>query len=158
MAMNGDVGSRGGSQNISNFGGRDYYPLVDELVDADNAAFKSLTGKLTKEWLLIVLKDTVSQLKKTLSYIDNIDVNSKQINSVNDRVIENNQVIIDTRDKISELSELKTKVDTLCAKSNVKTSSSSRTFYKQGSNADSTFKRQLKFIGVTENSEPKKSK
>ena len=128
MAMNGDVGSRGGSQNISTSDGGDYYPLVDELVDADDAAFTSLSGKLTKEWLLFVLKDTVSQLKKTLSHIDNIDVTSKQINSVNDRVIENNQVIIDTRDKISELSELKTKVDTFCAKSNVKMSSSSRTF------------------------------
>ena len=74
---------------------------------------------------------------------------------MNDRVTENNQVIIDNRDKISELSELKTKVDTLCTASNVKMSSSSRTFYHQGSNADSTFKRQLKFIGVNENFELK---
>ena len=78
-----------------------------------------------------------------------------KINSVNNRVIDNNQVIIDTRDKISELSKLKSKIDTLCAASNVRMSSSSRTFYKQGSNDDSTFKRQLKFFGVTESSELK---
>ena len=49
MAMNDDGGSRGGSRNISTSGGRDYYPAVDKLVDADDAAFKSLTGKQTKE-------------------------------------------------------------------------------------------------------------
>ena len=118
--MNDDWGSRGGSRNISTSGNRDYYPSLDELVIADDAALKSFTGKLTKEWLLFVLKDTVSRLKKAKSYIDNIYVISKQINSVKDRVIQNNQVIIDTLGQISELSELKTKVDTFCATSNVK--------------------------------------
>ena len=72
--------------------------------------------------------------------------------------IENNQVIINTPIKISELSELKTKDDTLSAASNVKMSSSSRKIYQQGSKVDSTFKRPLKFIGVTEKSELKKIK
>ena len=150
--MNKDGGSRGGSRNNSTSGGRDYYISVDELVDADDAAIKRLTDKLTKERLLIVLEDTVSHLKKAKSYINNIVIYN-QLNSVNDRVIGNNQVKIDDRDKISELTEVKTKVDTLCTASNVKMSSSTRTFYQQGSNAESNFKRQLKFIGVTQNSE-----
>ena len=44
------------------------------MVDVDDVAFKSLTGELTKEWPTIVLKDTVSQLKRGKSYINNIDV------------------------------------------------------------------------------------
>ena len=105
-----DGGSRGGSRNNSTSGGRDYYTSVDELVDADDAAIKRLTDKLTKERLLIVLKDTVSHPKKAKSYINNIVIYN-QLTSVNDRVIGNNQVKIDDRDKISELTELKTKVD-----------------------------------------------
>ena len=65
---------------------------MNELVVADDAAFKSLTD----EGLAGVRPQGYSLApQKPKSYINNIDVFSKQINSVNDRVIENNQCIID---------------------------------------------------------------
>ena len=89
--MNDDGGSRGGSRNLSTSGGRDHSLSVSGRI----CGCRCLTGKLTKEWLFFILRDTVSHLKKAESYIDNIVFISKQINSVNDRVIEINQVIID---------------------------------------------------------------
>ena len=45
-------------------GGKDYYPSISELLDAGPDQFRLLTGKLTKDWLLFLLKDTVENLKQ----------------------------------------------------------------------------------------------
>ena len=60
--MNDDGGSRGGSRLNSASGGRDY-PSIDELVNPKDGDFKALTGKLTKDWLLCLLKDALSHLR-----------------------------------------------------------------------------------------------
>ena len=41
--MNDDEGSRGGSRLNSASGGRDYYPSIDEMVNANDGEFKALT-------------------------------------------------------------------------------------------------------------------
>ena len=74
--------------------------------------------------------------------------------SVNDCLFENIQVIVDNRDNISELLELKTKVDTLVAATKVKVSSLNPT--TSFTNKAQTLTLNLKgnnFIGVAENPE-----
>ena len=76
--MNGDGGSRGGSRLNSASGGRDYYPSIDELVNANDGEFKALTGKLTKDWLLCLLKDVFSHLRTAKSSNSNFDTLKKK--------------------------------------------------------------------------------
>ena len=51
----------------SSVGGKDYYPSINELVDADPEGFKKLTGKLNKNWILCLLRDSISHPKKAKS-------------------------------------------------------------------------------------------
>ena len=60
-----DDQSKARSTSISSVGGKDYYPSVNELVSANPEEFRGLTGKLTKEWLVFLLKDTVEHLKQS---------------------------------------------------------------------------------------------
>ena len=64
--MTDEVGGRGPcrSNSTSVGGGRNYYPQVDELVHAND---EKLTEKLTKDWLLCLLRDTVSHLREAKS-------------------------------------------------------------------------------------------
>ena len=55
---------RGRSNSTSVGGGRNYYPQVDELVHANDEKFKPLTEKLTKGWILCLLRDTVITFEK----------------------------------------------------------------------------------------------
>ena len=57
------------TNSASVVGGKDYYPQVDELVHASPQEFKTLTGKLSDDWLMCLLKDTVDHLKKAKSSI-----------------------------------------------------------------------------------------
>ena len=64
--MNDETGSRGGPRTNST---SNYYPTVDELLGAlsNDAEYKALTGKLNKEWLHCLLKDTLLHLKQAKS-------------------------------------------------------------------------------------------
>ena len=57
------VKTRTGS-TTSGVGGKDYYPSIGELLEAGPDQFRLLTGKLTKDWLIFLLKDTVEHLKQ----------------------------------------------------------------------------------------------
>ena len=50
--------------STSSVGGKDYYPSINELVDADPEGFKKLTGKLNKNCILCLLRDSSLILKK----------------------------------------------------------------------------------------------
>ena len=62
-----DDQSKARSTSTSSVGGKDYYPSVNKLLSADPEQFRGLTGKLTKEWLVFLLKDTVEHLKQAKS-------------------------------------------------------------------------------------------
>ena len=51
-------------RHVSTSGGKDYYPSIDELLAADSDGFKKLTGKLNKEWILCLLRDSLGHLKQ----------------------------------------------------------------------------------------------
>ena len=57
------VKTRTGS-TTSGVGRKDYYPSIGELFEAGPDQFRLLTGKLTKDWLIFLLKDTVEHLKQ----------------------------------------------------------------------------------------------
>ena len=59
-----DDQSKARSTSTSSVGGKDYYPSFNELLSADPEQFRGLTGKLTKELLVFLLKDTVEHLKQ----------------------------------------------------------------------------------------------
>ena len=46
------------------YGGTGLPLSMEELVSASTQEFKSVTGKLTKDWLLCLLRESVSQLKQ----------------------------------------------------------------------------------------------
>ena len=50
-------------RHVSTSGGKDYYPSI-ELLAADSDGFKKLTGKLNKEWILCLLRDSLGHLKQ----------------------------------------------------------------------------------------------
>ena len=87
--MNDDGGSRGGSRLNSASCGRDYHPSIDELLNANDGEIKALTGKLTKDWLLCLLKDALSHLRTAKSFNSNFDTLKEKVSSVNDVIIEN---------------------------------------------------------------------
>ena len=57
------VKTRTGS-TTSGVGGKDYYPSIGVLLEAGPDQFRLLTGKLTEDWLIFLLKDTVEHLKQ----------------------------------------------------------------------------------------------
>ena len=65
-----DDESLGVPRHNSTSGGKDYYPSIDELLAADSKGFKRLTGKLTKDSILCLLRDSLSQLKQAKSTSD----------------------------------------------------------------------------------------
>ena len=65
-----DDESVGAPRHNSTSGGKDYYPSIDELLAADSNGFKRLTGKLTKDSILCLLRDSLSHLKQTKSTSD----------------------------------------------------------------------------------------
>ena len=150
--MNDDEGSCGGSRLNSDSGGRDYYPSIDELVNANDGEFKALNGKLTKDWLLCLLKDALSHLRTAKSFNSNFDT-LKKVSSVNDVIIENEK-FKKMLMKLDELTAIKDKVDSIC----VTSASASSAFASQPIIVlDSIHKRQLKVIGVSECVEAKNS-
>ena len=63
--------SLGALRHNSTSGGKDYYPSsIDELLAADSNGFKRLTGKLTKDSILCLLRDSLSHLKQAKSTSD----------------------------------------------------------------------------------------
>ena len=65
-----DDESLGAPRHNSTSGGKDYYPSIDELLAADSNGFKRLTGKLTKDSILCLLRDSLSHLKQAKSTSD----------------------------------------------------------------------------------------
>ena len=51
-------------RHVSTSGGNDYYPSIDALLAAGSDGFKKLTGKLNKEWILYLLRDSLGHLKQ----------------------------------------------------------------------------------------------
>ena len=111
--MNDDGGSRGGSWLNSASGDRDYYPSIDELVNANDGEFKALTGKLTKDWLLRLLKDVLSHLRTAKSFNSNFDMLKEKVSFVNDVIIENKKFKEQMLMKLDELTAIKDKVDSM---------------------------------------------
>ena len=63
--MSDDDETLGGQRHNSTSGGKDYYyPSIDELLAADSKGFKRLTGKLTKDSILCLLRDSLGHLKQ----------------------------------------------------------------------------------------------
>ena len=77
------------TNSSSNPGNKDYYPQVDELLHASPEHFKTLTNKLNKDWLLCLLKDTVSHLKLARSAASSLDSINSQIAEVKTLITEN---------------------------------------------------------------------
>ena len=50
----------------SGVGCKNYYPSIGELLEAGPDKFRLLTRKLTKGWLILLLKDTVEHLKQAI--------------------------------------------------------------------------------------------
>ena len=152
--MNDNGGSRGGSRLNSASGGRDYYPSIDELVNANDGEFKALTGKLTKAWLFCLLKDALSHLKTAKSFNSNFDMLKEKVSSVNDVIVENNKFKEQMLMKLDELTAIKDKVDSMWV---TLASASSAFAFQPRIVPDSIHKRQLKVIGVSECVEAKNS-
>ena len=68
------------TQSTSAPGGKDYYTSIEELMCVDSEGFKRLTGKLTKEWIVCLLKDAVSHLKEA-------KCTANILNAVDDKLI-----------------------------------------------------------------------
>ena len=152
--MNDDGGSRGGSRLISASDGRYHYPCIDELVNANDGEFKALTDKLTKDWLLCLLRDALSHLRTAKSFISNFDMLKEKVSSANDVIIENKKSKEQMLMKLDQLTAIKDKVDSMC----VTSASASSAFASQPKIVlDSLHKRQLKVIGVSECVEAKNS-
>ena len=77
------------TNSSSNPGNKDYYPQVDELLHASPEHIKTLTNKLNKDWLLCLLKDTVSHLKMARSAASSLDSINSQIAEVKTLITEN---------------------------------------------------------------------
>ena len=116
---------------------------------------EALTGKLTKDWLLCLLKDALSHLRTAESFISNFDTLKEKVSSVNDVIIENKKFKEQMLMKLEELTATKNKVDSMC----VTSASASSAFASQPRIVlDSIHKRQLKkVIGVSECVEAKNS-
>ena len=152
--MNDDGGSRGGSRLNSASGGRDYYPSIDELVNANDGEFEAFAGKLTKNWLLCLLRDALSHPRTAKSFNSNFDMLKEKVSSVNDVIIENKKSKEQLLMKLDELTAIEDKVDSMC----VTSPSASSAFASQPRIVlDSIHKRQLKVIGVSECVEAKNS-
>ena len=70
-------------------GGRNYYSHDDELLAATAEEFKSLTGKLTKDFLLCLVKDSLSHLEQaqlSSTYFEALD---KIIDNIGDSISNN---------------------------------------------------------------------
>ena len=152
--MNDDRGSRCCSGLNSASGGRDHCPSINEQVIAIDGEYKALTGKLTKAWLLCLLKDALSHLRTTKSFKLNFDTLKEKVSSANDVIIENKKFKEQMLMKLDELTVIKDKVDSMC----VTSASASSAFASQPRIVlDSIHERQLKVIGVSECVEAKNS-
>ena len=77
------------TNSSSNPGNKDYYPQVHELLHVTPEHFKTLTNKLKKDWLLCLLKDTVSNLKLARSGVSSLDSINSQNAEVKTLITEN---------------------------------------------------------------------
>ena len=104
------------TNSSSNPGIKDYYPQVDELLHASPEHFKTLTNKLNKDWLLCLLKDTVSHLKLARSAASSLDSINSQIAEVKTLITENSvpqqkTTMIDTTTNCSWADAVKKSLD-----------------------------------------------
>lgn len=87
-------------------GGRYYYPSVDELLGATPKKFKALTDKLTRDWLICLVKDLVVHTKLAKSVAENYKTLENKLDKINDHVqklTDNNfQKLEDKIDKMDE--------------------------------------------------------
>ena len=76
----------GSRANSSSYlpGGKGYYPTVDELVKSvsDCERFKAPSEKLTKDWLLCLLKDTVIHLYEAQSFSSSLSKIDEKIDDL----------------------------------------------------------------------------
>ena len=139
MMTTDDVSNRVASRVNSTSG---YYPSVEELLVALNndVDYKALTGKLTKDWLHCLLKDTLLHFKEAKS-------NSKTLNLVDSRMNTLNE-IFDEQKMVTE--EIKQKLTEFNIKSMETYKTNERQIVRPAIN-DNKFLRQLKVIGIPEN-------
>ena len=95
--MNDEGSSRGGSRMQSAPNGK-YYPSVDELVNANNEEFRALTEKLNKDWILCLLKDTVTHLRQAKSFSTILNGINTEITAINTSI--NERASSESSDKI----------------------------------------------------------
>ena len=94
------------TNSASGVGGKDYYSQVDELVHASQNEFKALAGKLGKDWLMCLLKDTVDHLEKNKP-------SSTLFESINTKIDEVVDVLVNKFDNISPHPEATCKMTTI---------------------------------------------
>ena len=121
-----------------------YYPIVEELLDAMNndVDYKALTGKLTKDWLHCLLKDTPLRLKEAKSYSKTLNLVDSRMNTLNGILDEQKMVTEEIKQKLSEF--------------NIKSMETYKTNERQivkPAISDNKFLRQLKVIGIPENNQ-----
>ena len=99
--------------------------------------YRALTGKLTKDWLHCLLKDTLLHLKEAKSYSKTLNLVDSQMNTLNGILDEQKMVSEDIKQKLTEF--------------NIKPMETYKTnegqIVKPAVN-DNKFLRQLKFIGI----------
>ena len=79
--MTSDSGGGGGETSSKN-----YYPTIEELLQANNSQFSSFMKKLSKDYVICSLRDTVSHLREakvTSSFVESINQN---IETLKDKV------------------------------------------------------------------------
>lgn len=128
--MTGEDRTRSGSTSA---GGKNYYPSIDELVDANGEDFKCLTDKLTKDWLLCLLKDSIAHLRQAKSTIHSYSIIDDKIK----KITEDNSTIVN---KLNEIS----------ASQPIPRPLTEQFPTRRVQNATDDYNIQLKFVGVPE--------
>ena len=97
--MTSDSGGGGGDTSSKN-----YYPTIEELLQANNSQFNSSMKKLSKDYVISLLRDTVSHLREakvTFSFVESINHN---IETLKDKV----EMVSNAHEKsYADLSKLK---------------------------------------------------
>ena len=153
--MNDETGSRGGPRTNST---SNYYPTVDELLGAlsNDAEYKALTGKLNKEWLHCLLKDTLLHLKQAKSHsitFDTIDKRMKTFDGMIEQQCYNNNLIEGKLQAFDELLQQQ-KLATAAVQKSLDDMKLAPGHLNAANNPDDLFKRQLKIVNIDENDKP----
>ena len=84
-----DDETMGNPRHNSTSDGKDWYPSISQLLATDSNGFKRLTGKLTKDWILCFLRDSLVHLKQAKLTFDHFS----QLENKLDNLITNAETV-----------------------------------------------------------------